>query len=312
MNIPFGKTAALCAGILSVVVSGAAPMASQSLEMSGPPKVLVIQREYLKPGKAGMTHEKSEAAFVRAMAAANYPTHYFSMDSMSGPSRALYLFPYASFAAWEQDNAMMRKNPTLAAAIDHASLMDGELLTSYDSVAFELREDLTSPGGNLKGARYMEMSLYVVKPGHQAEWEQLAKMYVDGYRKALPEARWAMFQLAYGSPASVSGTTFLVTTPMKSLAERDRGMMENRKLAETLGPDGMKKLGELSAACIASSTTNLFEITPKTSYPPQEWVNEDPTFWKAAPGSGTKAVASATTAKPVVVAAVKKPVVAKP
>jgi hypothetical protein len=30
-----------------------------------PPKVLLIQREYLKPGRGGSVHEKTESAFVR-------------------------------------------------------------------------------------------------------------------------------------------------------------------------------------------------------------------------------------------------------
>ena len=66
---------------------------------ASPPKVLVIQREYLKPGKAGAIHVSSEANFVRAVTDAKWPTHYIAMDSMSGPTRALYMFAYDSFGA---------------------------------------------------------------------------------------------------------------------------------------------------------------------------------------------------------------------
>ena len=43
----------------------------------------------------------------------------------------------------------------------------------------------------------------------------------------------------------------------------------------------MKKLGELSAAAIESSQTNLFSFNPRMSYPSEEWVKADPEFWKS-------------------------------
>src|ERR1700733_15744631 len=94
-----------------------------------PPKVLVIQREMLKPGRAGATHLKTESAFVQAMTAAKWPTHYFGAESLSGLSRALFFIGYPSFAAWEKDKQDTAKNATLSAAFDHAALVDGEQLT---------------------------------------------------------------------------------------------------------------------------------------------------------------------------------------
>ena len=48
-----------------------------------PPKVLVIEREFVKPGRSGALHEKSESAFVNAFAAAKWPTHYLAAESLS-------------------------------------------------------------------------------------------------------------------------------------------------------------------------------------------------------------------------------------
>jgi hypothetical protein len=87
-------------------------------DMAGPPKVLVIAREFTKPGKDGVMHEKSESAFVNALTAAKWQSHYFAMKSLSGRPRALFLFGYPSFEAWEKDNHAADKNPALAAALD--------------------------------------------------------------------------------------------------------------------------------------------------------------------------------------------------
>jgi hypothetical protein len=87
-------------------------------EMSNPPmppKILVIGREYTKPGKSGIAHEKTESAFVQAMKRAKWPTHYLAVESLSGKSRALFLTGYDSLEAWEQDQTAQQKNATLSA-----------------------------------------------------------------------------------------------------------------------------------------------------------------------------------------------------
>ena len=256
----------------------------------GPPNVLVIQREYLKPGKGGMLHDRSESAFVRAFADAKSDSHYFALDSLSGPSRSLFLISYNSFADWEKDNAAMRANKTLGAAIDHAQLMDGDLLAGYDSTTFMLRPDLSLNKGHIEGTRYFEITSFVVKPGHVHEFEELGHMYIDGYRKADPDAHWDCFQVVYGTPIAgvPTGSTFVVMNLMKSLVETDKGNETSKKFAAALGATGLKKLGELTASSVETTATSLFAINPRISYPPKEWVDKEPGFWKVTPSSMTK------------------------
>src|ERR1039458_6177722 len=96
----------LCAGFCLVFGSfGSGAMVAQDTsgaEMA-PPKVLVIEREFTKPGKDGAVHEKSESAFVNAVTAAKWPTHYFAAKSMSGKPRVLFFF--GKFGADEQVEA---------------------------------------------------------------------------------------------------------------------------------------------------------------------------------------------------------------
>ncbi len=254
-----------------------------------PPKVLLIQREYLKPGRSGSMHEKTESAFIRAMAAAKWPTHYFGADSLSGPSRALFFVGYPSFEAMEKDNLAQAKNTTLSAAWDRAEIADGDLLTEFDSGVYLYRDDLSLRSSvDIAKFRYFEILHFNVKPGHTKEWEDMVKMYHDGYEKAVPQAQWATFEGEYGTN---SGGTFLVFIPMKSLAEMDARESDGKKLSEAMGEGGMKKIAELEAACISSSQSNLFQFNPKISYPPDEWVKSD-SFWKP------KAAVPAAAAKP--------------
>jgi hypothetical protein len=247
----------------------------------GPPKVLVIMREYLKPGKGGSLHEKTEGAFVHAMTAAKWPTHYFGMDSLSGPSRALFLAGYPSFEAWEKDNLATQKNTTLSAALDRASIADGDLLSSYESSTSVYREDLSLRAAvNIAQMRYFEITQFVVRPGHEREFEALAKIYIDGFGKNVPDAHWATYERQYGASTGAStGDVFIVFNPMKSLSEVDSGFADSKKFFDALSESDKKKMAELTAASVESSQTNLFAFNPKESYPPDEWIKADP-FWK--------------------------------
>ena len=166
----------------------------------GPPNVLVIHREYLKPGKGGMLHDRSESAFVHAFAEAKSPFYYFALDSLSGPSRSLFLFGYNSFADWEKETNAMLSNHVLAGKVDQASQMDGDLLSAYDEAALVLRPDLSLNRGSIEGTRYFEFTVFVVKAGHEHDFEELAKTYIETYRKIAPATHWDTFEVMYGNP----------------------------------------------------------------------------------------------------------------
>ena len=288
------------AGFLLVVmvVAGAVHLGTAQQTPPGPPKVLTIFREFVKPGKGGMPHEKAESAFVQASQQAKWPTHYFAVTSLSGKPRALFLTGYDSFAAWEKDNQATQKNTTFSQTLDRAAVADGELLSDADSGTFAYREDysLHAPV-DIPHMRYFEISVYRVKPGHDKDWDDGMKMVLAAYEK-IPDIHWACFQAVYGAPEG----TFLFFTPLKSLTETDRMLAQNKQFEAAMGEAGMKKLRELSAATIELSETNLFQFAPKMSYPPDEWIKADPNFWKP---KAAAAVARAAK-KPVEKAAAKQ------
>src|SRR5262249_52433895 len=132
-----------------------------------PPKVLVIQREYVKPGKAGESHEKSEAAFVQAMAKAKWPVNYLALNSLSGKSRALFFTFYDSFDAWEKDAAAMDKNAALSASLGKAIGADSELLESSDQGVFVYEPDFSlRPKYQDPKRRALKITSYHARPRH--------------------------------------------------------------------------------------------------------------------------------------------------
>ena len=260
---------------ICLLVGGALAVAQEQAEMA-PPKVLSVFREFTKPGRNGAPHEKTEAAFVQAMARAKASTHYLALESVSGKPRALFLTGYDSFDAWEKDVQAIQKNTVLAAALDRANLADGDLLDSADASAMVFRSELSlRPNADLPHMRYFEISVYHVREGHDKDWEEMVKMYQKGCDN-LPDCHWAMYQAVYGADDG----TYVVFNPLKSAAEIDHNFGQMKDFSDALGDDGIKKLGELAAATLESGQTNLFTVNPRMSYASEDWIKADPAFWK--------------------------------
>jgi hypothetical protein len=262
---------------LSFLVGGTAVASAQESGTMSPPKVLVLYREYLKPGKQGVSHQKTESAFVQAATKAKWPEHYFDVDSLSGRPRSLFLYPYDSFDALEKDQEATQKNAALAAANDRAQIADGDLLSDADSTVLSYRpEQSLRADVSIATYRYFEISLFQVRAGHGKEWDDLVKLVLSAYEK-VPEAHFATYEVAYGQQPN---RTYVVFTALKSASEIDQEPMQDKAFVAALGEDGLKKLEDLEAAAIESRQTNLFKFNPAMSYPPDAWVKDDPDFWK--------------------------------
>ena len=274
-----GSLAGLCLVFTGLALSGAisATAQDQTAGTTPPPKVLQIVNEALKPGQGGNPHMKTESAFVQALRNANWPTHYFGMDALSGKSRAVFFTGYDSFEAWQKDMNATMKNTSLAAAIDSAAVADGALLDSLETSVYVYREDLSLRAPvDIPHMRYMEISIYNIRPGHEHDWETLVTMYMAALEK-VPNAHWATFEKMYGT--TTSGARFIAISPMKSLAEVDQEMLDGKAFAAATTEEQKQKIRDLTASTTESTESHIFAINPKMSYVPDSWVKADPTFW---------------------------------
>jgi hypothetical protein len=256
------------------------------------PKVLQITREFIKPYKGGAAHDKTESAFVTAMAKAKFPAYYVGLDSLSGKSRALFLTSYGSFAEWERDNKLVDKNPALTAELERASVADGELLDEVDSGVFTYDEELSyHPHADISHARYFEITEFHVRLGHGGDWRKLTKLYKDAQEKAGTSAHWATYQAAYGP----NDGTFLSISGDTSMADIDTGIGEDsKKLMAALGEDGMKQLDKLYGETVESANTQLFAVNPKQSYVSPDMIMADHEFWAPKPAAKPSAAEKKT------------------
>jgi len=254
----------------------------------GPPKVLRIYREEVKPGR-NPAHEKVEAAWARANRAGKSPAHYIGMTYVSGPNEAWFIEGHDSLASAERADQYIEHTPALKAETDRLSQQDGELLSGLRSVIAEHREDLSYRTGVTIGQmRYFYLTTLRVRTGHNDDFLEAIKLIRTAHEKANVPEHWAVFEVMLGMPRP----TYLMFQPLKSLAEVDAfPQTHGQAYRDATGDSGRKKLAELFSSGILTAETNIFAFNPKMSYVTDTTAAADPDFWTPKPKAAAKAPA---------------------
>lgn len=269
------KTSALA---VAVVLTGVAPALAQ--EAPPPPKVLQIYREQVKPGKSA-AHERVEVGWPRAFAKANFPDHYIAMASVTGPGEAWFVTAYDSFAAFEKSQEAVEKNPVLKAETEALSAQDGELLTSVSSILAVHRDDLSyRPNVHVSKMRFVTVTTTRVQPGRGSDFAAFRKVVNEAHAKANMDEHWSVYEVVSGMPTQ----TYLIFQGMKSLADMDAfAQMHGKAYQDALGEDNRARVRDLQKEAVASSTNQVFAMSPKMSYVSKEFASGDPDFWTPMP-----------------------------
>ncbi len=275
----------IAAVALACVTCGAAAVRAQN-EIGSVPKVLVIDREMVKFGKAA-AHGKNEAAWAKATASAKSPGHYLAATTLSGPGEAWFLEGFNSLGDWEKSDQYdeQHKVGELTAPMMEK---DTEYVSDSSSVVATYNEGWSyKPGMNIAEMRYFEVETIHLKQGHDKDWEDLVKLYKATLEKVNTDEHDIFFEARYGAP---DGTVYIFT-PRKSLADIDAAMGTGKAFQDALGAEGQKKLAQLVEAAVASSNTALIKFSPEMSYAPDEWIKADPGYWKPKAAMAPKAPA---------------------
>ena len=276
--------------LVAVCVLLSAPLAMAAERQMGPPKVLMIIREDVKVGK-GAAHEKVETGYVRAFSKANWPAHYLAMTSVSGAPEAWFLVGYDSFASIEKERKETEKNAALSADLEKLDAQDAEMISGLRRVIALYRDDLSYRADtvNIAQYRYMEVITYRVRPGHDMEFDEAAKMIRSVYEMQKLDVPWAVFQVALGMP----GPTFLVVVPMKSLTDVDAALGRRLTMLAAIGEEGLKKLQKMASDGYLNVEATIYAFNPKMSYVSKETAAADPEFWTPEPAAKMAAPAAA-------------------
>jgi hypothetical protein len=273
---------------LSLAVSGSSLAAAQepSAATASAPKYLQVTVEYTKPGKGGMAHDKTEGAFVQAMTRAKYPIHYVAFNSMSGKARAIYLAPFDSFDAMQKANKVF-EDPASAKEFERLNMDDGELLEETKQLIFSSVPELSYHSrADISHGHFLEARIISVRPGHGKEFADLVKMWIALADKAGSSDHWGAYRVEYGDQVG----SYVFLTSDNSMADIDQSYAEESKFTAVLTDEDKAKMRELRTAAIAADRFELYSVNPAQSYPPEEFIKADPTFWKPKPAAAKPAM----------------------
>lgn len=257
-------------------------------EAAGPPKVLVIVREVLKTGQAP-AHEKWEAGWPRAFAKANWPVYYLAASSLTGESRVLFIIGYDSEEAWEKDNLAVRKNTALNTQLEALGAKDADFLKESTTSVFAYMPEISYKAAvPIATMRYFRIVAVEVKPGHSDHFVEARKIIKAAHEKANLDEHYAVYHRVQGGSTGL----YLIFLPLKSLAQNDQfASLHGEAYKAAIGEEGQKKITEFGMQGEESAESQIFEFSPKMSYPPKAFLDADPAFWAPKPAAVAKPVA---------------------
>ncbi len=253
------------------------PLSAQT--PTDPPPILRIIREDIKQGKSA-AHRNSENAFMLEAAVSKYPTNVIGMTSLTSTDQAWFLEGYPSFDAIENALAAFGKPGSKFAQLDE---LDAEFRSNSRSWIAVYRPDLSYHGSdimpNLPKARYFNVTMMRVQPGHDADFAEVSHMAVDAAQKAMSDQPVAVYQAVSGLPDG----TFFLFEPCASLKAMDSSADRMQAMLKAMGDTGAKRFQTTAGAAIASQESVLFSIDPRMSYVSKDFVAADPSFWNPQP-----------------------------
>jgi hypothetical protein len=260
--------------VISLVVLTAGTASGQSLPTSQPNFVQII-REEVKVGHEA-DHTKTEAGWPVAFEKAKMPTSSVGLVSLTGPSEAWFLVPYASQAAWGDDLKRQSDDPVLAAELARLSRADAAHITSVRSMFGAARKDLSRGAfPDISKVRFYEITIFRVRPGHESQFTEAGKAYGAAAARVAPGASYRVYEIIAGMP----GPTYMIFSSVGGFGEFDRMTTEGEAVMKAATPQEQTTLQKFSAEALISAETQRFRLDPEMSYVSKEVRAQDPAFW---------------------------------
>jgi len=273
---------AICLALASQKTAGqetatqaTAPQSAADAQKHEPPAVLEIVRESIKEGRVG-AHEKVESEWAAAFRKHNFPNHQLALTSMTGPSEAIFLVAFPSFASVEESDQMFRK-PGIKSEMEMLDARDGDLRGNSRMMYAVYRKDMSYRPDlvNIAKTRYIGITVFRAKLGHMQDFEEGSKKFVTADEKAGLKTPAVAYQVISGAPAD----TVIFLEPMESPKTMDDFPAREKAVADAMGADYqqmMKGAGDV----FSSIEYNLYAVNPRMSYVSKETEDADPAFWR--------------------------------
>jgi hypothetical protein len=287
--------------VVVTLISAFSQVFAQEPAMHGPPKVLYIVREDIKPGMMG-AHNKHSASFASIFRALDTPNHRIALVPVAGSeNEVIYLTGADSFKELEDilngtDKKMSGASGNIRADLDRLDKEAPVLHAAMRDMFTVFRPELSyNPGVDVRTMRYFSISTVRVRPGHDAQYNDYVQKMVNFARQKakIDTLHLAVFQVISGAPAG----TYMIFRPMKSLSELDDPIFMRVRAA--MGDDMRKDADKALSDAVMSSEASTYSFEPNMSYVEKDFAAGDPAFWNPKPAVMAKPKPKKRMAKPL-------------
>jgi hypothetical protein len=256
--------------------------AAAAAQTPGPPQVLRIIRQTLKPGTMA-EQEKLAATAARALARAKYPANFLALSSMSGEPETWIVESHNSFASVEAAATFVDNTPAVKWWLGQYEAQSGASIAQIRRLLAIYRPDLSYRGdqfaNDLPKMRYVSIVMVRLVPARDADFAEAVRLVKGAYEKSGSDQPLIVYQVVSGAP----GPSYLFFSPMVSLKTIDDSPARGKAMREALGEDAAAKTLKTSAEVTAASESFLFALNPRLSYVSKDFADADPDFWTPKP-----------------------------
>ncbi|MDQ2977050.1 MAG: hypothetical protein M3R69_16770 [Acidobacteriota bacterium] len=252
---------------------------------AGPPKVVLIVREEIKPGMMP-AHNKHSASYASLFRKLQTPNYRIALLPVAGSeNEVIYLNPLESFAQLQgtteaTDKKMEGLTGSMKAESDRLTKEAPELHAGMRDMLGVLRPELGYGGPvDISKMRFFSVTTVRVRPGHDAQYNDYVQKVLNVARQKakVDNLHLASFQIISGAPAG----TYMFFRPMGSLAEMD--VPTAMRVRAAMSDDTKKDADKAASDAIISSENSTYWINPNMSYVPPPMAAGDPAFWNPKP-----------------------------
>jgi hypothetical protein len=298
---------------LGIALTGlAAAVGAQSPDHSGPPPVLTITREEIKPGRMA-AHEKLNAAFISAVSKTPSEGRWLGLVPVSGDENTtLFISAFGDFAQAETQRKAdedLFTNAAFKAEIEALDKQAADVHAAQRTTFARYRPDLSFHPATMEEvaqSRYFGITTVRVKYNRMPDYVEYVKAVNAAREKAGLPIKLATYQVTSGGQYG----TFVSFRPLKTLKtwDDDYAAMAGTEKAMTDaygGEEAARKVRLQGADLVVVADNAVYAMNPKISRPAPEFAKYDLAFW-APKAAETRTAAAAKPGASKQPASVKK------
>ena len=288
LQVGIAIVAVLALGFSAHAQTPAQENPSSARSAGSPPQYINFVHERLRPGR-GSAYDGMLSSIRGDYERFNIPAYWIELKSITGPDEILALNFSDSFGDLEKMGAGMAAG--IASHPELAGLQDRQLAENVSNVTNFIAERVDALGSraatiNFTKMRLLHLTVFNIRPGHEAEFAEAAKSIAAAYEKVEGSPAWVTYAVHSGAPAP----SYLMLTALSSLKDEDAAAGCRAPAMEAAGPVVQQRLQEIARSAYDSIETNIYSVNPQLSHMPKDFTALDPNYWitKTAPVSATK------------------------